>query len=63
MKTDAKQSGEEYREAFDVTAPPDPVARGTTSDVPIHGEATNVLFHPTVGCHTCRASASVIHAD
>jgi hypothetical protein len=23
------------------------VAEGTTSDVPIHGEKTNVLFHPT----------------
>jgi hypothetical protein len=30
-----------------VTAPPDPVAEGATSDVPIHGEKTNVLFHPT----------------
>ena len=30
-----------------MTAPPDPVAEGTTSDVPIHGEKTNVLFHPT----------------
>lgn len=33
--------------AQDVTAPPDPVAQGSTSDVPIHGEKTNVLFHPT----------------
>lgn len=30
-----------------MTAPPDPVEPGTTSDVPIHGEKTNVLFHPT----------------
>lgn len=30
-----------------VTAPPDPVAKGSTSDVPIHGEKTNILFHPT----------------
>ena len=30
-----------------VTAPPDPVAEGSTSDVPIHGEKTNILFHPT----------------
>ncbi|CAJ2511008.1 Uu.00g066330.m01.CDS01 [Anthostomella pinea] len=47
IKTEATQSGEEYREAQDVTAPPDPVANGSTSDVPIHGEKTNVLFHPT----------------
>ncbi|KAK3387230.1 hypothetical protein B0H63DRAFT_153745 [Podospora didyma] len=47
VKTDARQSGEEYRIAQDVTAPPDPVAEGSTSDVPIHGEKTNVLFHPT----------------
>jgi Ca2+-dependent lipid-binding protein len=47
VRTDPRQSGEEYREAQDVTAPPDPVAQGSTSDVPIHGEKTNVLFHPT----------------
>ncbi|KAL8380985.1 hypothetical protein RB595_005334 [Gaeumannomyces hyphopodioides] len=47
VKTDAGQSGEEYRRNQDVTAPPDPVANGSTSDVPIHGEKTNVLFHPT----------------
>ncbi|PSR93695.1 hypothetical protein BD289DRAFT_175564 [Coniella lustricola] len=47
VKTDPNQSGEEYRYAQDVTAPPDPVEPGTTSDVPIHGEKTNVLFHPT----------------
>lgn len=40
-------SGEEYRNAQDVTAPPDPVAEGSTTDVPIHGEKTNILFHPT----------------
>ncbi|KAK4122607.1 hypothetical protein N657DRAFT_575524 [Parathielavia appendiculata] len=45
--TSPKQSGEEYRVAQDTTAPPDPVAEGATSDVPIHGEKTNVLFHPT----------------
>lgn len=38
---------DEYKENQDVTAPPDPIASGTTSDVPIHGEKTNVLFHPT----------------
>ena len=47
VKTEANQSGEEYRENQDVTAPPDPVAEGATSDVPIHGEKTNILFHPT----------------
>lgn len=47
IKTDASQSGEEYRYAQDVTAPPDPVEPGSTTDVPIHGEKTNVLFHPT----------------
>ncbi|KAI1179559.1 C2 domain-containing protein [Nemania sp. FL0916] len=47
IKTEANQSGEEYRKNQDITAPPDPVATGTTSDVPIHGEKTNVLFHPT----------------
>ncbi|KAI0900452.1 hypothetical protein F4806DRAFT_156767 [Annulohypoxylon nitens] len=47
VKTEPTQSGEEYREAQDVTAPPDPIATGATSDVPIHGEKTNILFHPT----------------
>lgn len=46
-QTTSAQSGEDYRIAQDVTAPPDPVAQGATSDVPIHGEKTNVLFHPT----------------
>ncbi|KAI5918760.1 hypothetical protein F4810DRAFT_725330 [Camillea tinctor] len=46
-KTEPTQSGEEYREQQDITAPPDPVATGATSDVPIHGEKTNILFHPT----------------
>lgn len=30
-----------------MTSPPDPVAEGSTADVPIHGEKTNILFHPT----------------
>jgi len=47
VKTDATQSGEEYKRNQDITAPPDPVVPGSTSDVPIHGEKTNVLFHPT----------------
>ncbi|KAL2160081.1 hypothetical protein VTH06DRAFT_1736 [Thermothelomyces fergusii] len=46
-RTSPSQSDEAYRVAQDVTAPPDPVAQGATSDVPIHGEKTNVLFHPT----------------
>ncbi|KAI5310806.1 hypothetical protein KEM55_001699, partial [Ascosphaera atra] len=41
------QNLDEYKENQDITAPPDPVASGTTSDVPIHGEKTNILFHPT----------------
>jgi Ca2+-dependent lipid-binding protein len=41
-----KQSPEEYRKTQDDTAPPDAVP-GTTDDVPLKGEATNVLFHPT----------------
>lgn len=38
---------EDYKHNQDVTAPPDPVEPGSTSDVPIHGEKTNILFHPT----------------
>ena len=33
---------EEYSEKQDVTAPPEPVKPGTTADVPIRGEKTNV---------------------
>lgn len=47
VKTDPAQDFEEYKKNQDITAPPDPVADGTTSDVPIHGEKTNILFHPT----------------
>ncbi|KAL6717455.1 hypothetical protein ACLMJK_005370 [Lecanora helva] len=47
VKTDPSQANPEYKESQDVTAPPDPVAEGSTSDVPIHGEKTNILFHPT----------------
>ena len=43
----ADMSNPEYKEKQDITAPPDPVADGSTSDVPIHGEKTNILFHPT----------------
>ncbi|KAK5093424.1 hypothetical protein LTR70_004784 [Exophiala xenobiotica] len=47
VRLDSSMSGEEYREKQDITSPPDPVAEGATSDVPIHGEKTNILFHPT----------------
>ncbi|KAF9883064.1 hypothetical protein FE257_004143 [Aspergillus nanangensis] len=47
VKTDPYQSIRDYKENQDITAPPDPIAEGTTSDVPIHGEITNILFHPT----------------
>ncbi|KAJ5716958.1 hypothetical protein N7488_002604 [Penicillium malachiteum] len=47
VKTSHDQKLPEYKEAQDITAPPDPIAEGTTSDVPIRGEKTNVLFHPT----------------
>ncbi|KAG9522033.1 hypothetical protein KCV07_g3324, partial [Aureobasidium melanogenum] len=47
VKSDPSQSMAEYKHAQDVTAPPDPVTEGSTSDVPIHGEKTNILFHPT----------------
>ncbi|KAA8895153.1 hypothetical protein FN846DRAFT_997659 [Sphaerosporella brunnea] len=38
---------DEYKENQDVTAPPAPIRPGTTADVPIHGEKTNVLFYAT----------------
>lgn len=47
VKTDPSQSNPEYKEKQDITAPPDPIVEGSTSDVPIHGEKTNILFHPT----------------
>ncbi|EPE35263.1 C2 (Calcium/lipid-binding, CaLB) [Glarea lozoyensis ATCC 20868] len=47
VKTSSDQSGREYQHNQDITAPPDPVEPGSTSDVPIHGEKTNILFHPT----------------
>lgn len=47
VKTDPRQMNDEYKHNQDVTAPPDPMAPGSTSDVPIHGEKTNILFHPT----------------
>ena len=47
VKTDPSQTNPEYKRNQDITSPPDPVAEGSTSDVPIHGEKTNILFHPT----------------
>lgn len=46
-QTKASQKNPEYKEQQDITSPPDPVVEGSTSDVPIHGEKTNILFHPT----------------
>ncbi|KAL4882080.1 hypothetical protein BJY04DRAFT_53207 [Aspergillus karnatakaensis] len=47
VKAESDQPLSEYKENQDITAPPDPIAEGTTSDVPIHGERTNILFYPT----------------
>ena len=47
VKTDSSQKNPDYKHAQDITAPPDPVEPGSTSDVPIQGEKTNILFHPT----------------
>ncbi|OJJ49059.1 hypothetical protein ASPZODRAFT_1387135 [Penicilliopsis zonata CBS 506.65] len=47
VKTSHDQSLSDYKYNQDITAPPDPIADGTTSDVPIRGEKTNILFHPT----------------
>ncbi|KAL7930528.1 hypothetical protein V8C35DRAFT_160021 [Trichoderma chlorosporum] len=47
IATSSQQSGEEYRYAQDVTAPPDPIQEGSTSDVPIRSEKTSVLFYKT----------------
>lgn len=47
VKSSEHDTPEDYKHNQDVTAPPDPVAEGSTSDVPIHGEKTNILFHPT----------------
>ncbi|KAK7424340.1 hypothetical protein QQX98_000608 [Neonectria punicea] len=47
VATSSKMSGEEYRRAQDITAPPDPVQEGSTSDVPIRSEKTSVLFYKT----------------
>ncbi|MCJ1313286.1 hypothetical protein MMC25_006963 [Agyrium rufum] len=47
VKIDPNQSNPEYAHKQDITAPPDPVAEGATSDVPIHGEKSNIQFFPT----------------
>ncbi|KAF4981572.1 hypothetical protein FZEAL_2638 [Fusarium zealandicum] len=46
IATSSKQSGEEYRHAQDVTAPPEAL-EGATSDVPIRSEKTSVVFYKT----------------
>jgi Ca2+-dependent lipid-binding protein len=46
-KTDPSQSSEDYRIIQDITAPPAPMEPGSTTDVPIKGEKSNILFHPT----------------
>ncbi|KKA26644.1 hypothetical protein TD95_002636 [Thielaviopsis punctulata] len=43
----SEMSGEEYRHAQDIMAPPDPVQPGATSDVPIRSEKTSILFYKT----------------
>lgn len=45
VKTEASQKNPEYKEKQDITAPPDPVAEGSTSDVPIHG-FVSLMYHP-----------------
>ena len=46
MSTAAK-SGADYKHAQDITAPPDPIAPGSTSDVPIRSDKTSVVFYRT----------------
>ena len=48
VKTDASQKNSEYGRIQDIIAPPDLMHEGITSDVPICGEKTNILFHPTL---------------
>jgi hypothetical protein len=47
VNNDPHAPRDQYAHNQDVTAPPDPVAEGATSDVPIHGEKTDILFYPT----------------
>ncbi|KAM5470646.1 hypothetical protein MauCBS54593_003687 [Microsporum audouinii] len=47
LQTKPSQPLDEYKHTQDIVSPPEPIATGTTSDVPIHGEKTNILFHPT----------------
>ncbi|POR32933.1 Uncharacterized protein TPAR_06891 [Tolypocladium paradoxum] len=47
VKVSSQLSGEEYRYAQDITAPPDPIQEGATSDVPVRSEKASVLFHKT----------------
>lgn len=43
----SRQSGEEYKYNQHMSAPPDPVRDGATSDVPIRSEKTSILFYKT----------------
>ncbi|PHH73567.1 hypothetical protein CDD80_3731 [Ophiocordyceps camponoti-rufipedis] len=47
VRVSSQQSGEDYRRAQDITAPPAPVQEGSTSDVPISSEKTSILFYKT----------------
>jgi hypothetical protein len=47
VNVDPNQTYEQYKHNQDISAPPDPIAEGATSDVPIHGEKTDILFYPT----------------
>lgn len=47
VQTDANQPLPVYAEAQSQTSPPGRQSTRATHDVPIHGERTNVLFHPT----------------
>ncbi|RPB05375.1 hypothetical protein L873DRAFT_1662648 [Choiromyces venosus 120613-1] len=47
VQSSPTQPHDEYARKQDVTAPPEPIAPHSATDVPIHGEKTNVLFHPT----------------
>jgi len=52
VKVDASQKNPEYGRIQDIIAPPDLMHEGITSDVPICGQKTNILFHPIPLCRT-----------
>ncbi len=57
----SQQKGEEYREAMDVSAPPDPVQEGATSDVPIRSDKTpSVSYEPMFASLEKRANSLCI---